>query len=69
MIKDETKKLIDKAIEIELQNALEQKEFADTHHTYTKEFEEVTRIFDSCSKFQNYITDVFFTLCDIFGLR
>ena len=59
MIKDETKALIDKAIEIELQNALEQKEFADTHHAYTKEFEEVIRIFNNCFKFQNYIADVF----------
>ena len=65
MIKDETKKLIDKAIEVELQNALEQKEFADAHHAYAilkDEFEEVERIFDSGSEFDNYITDDFF-LC------
>ena len=62
MIKDETKKLIDKAIEIELQNALEQKEFADAHHAYAilkEEFEEVERIFDSGSEFDNYIADDF----------
>ncbi len=51
MIKDETKKLIDKAIEIELQNALEQKEFADAHHAYAilkEELEEAEFYFRVC---------------------
>ena len=34
MIKDEIKKLIDKAVDIELQNALERGEFTDAHHAY-----------------------------------
>ena len=48
MIKDETKKLIDKAIEVELQNALEQGTFADIYHAYAilrKKAEEAQSVF------------------------
>lgn len=47
MIMQETRELIQKAVEIELQNALEQTTFKDAHHAFAVLKEEAEEAFDN----------------------